>query len=151
MTRYSYAVVLSMPLDVIVPAFAQRLAESGLDGFLTGTRVRMEVCRVEIRVEPNSLEVHRLASAMSEWFQNRLFPPGHSGRKNVVDLTCDVQLVQVENLPTEIPYHGNSATPSIRCPDCGSAMHLRGNHGQRARSFYGCTRFPACKGTRPNQ
>ena len=45
--------------------------------------------------------------------------------------------------------HQPAETP--RCPKCGSAMMLRtARKGANAGSqFYGCTRFPACKGIRP--
>lgn len=48
----------------------------------------------------------------------------------------------------ELPRTGTSATG---CPQCGSPMIKRvakrgGNAGQ---SFYGCSRYPACHGTRP--
>jgi restriction system protein len=50
--------------------------------------------------------------------------------------------------PAESPPIGVSATG---CPQCGSPMIKRvakrgGNAGQ---SFYGCSRYPACRGTRP--
>jgi len=41
---------------------------------------------------------------------------------------------------------GSSATSHLlRCPRCGSSMNLR--NGRRG-PFYGCTRFPHCRGTR---
>lgn len=45
----------------------------------------------------------------------------------------------------------NSSPVSTACPHCGSPMALRtAKHGANAgSSFYGCTRYPACKGTRP--
>ena len=33
------------------------------------------------------------------------------------------------------------------CPDCGSAMKVRTNR-QNGNKFYGCTKYPECKGTR---
>jgi ssDNA-binding Zn-finger/Zn-ribbon topoisomerase 1 len=32
------------------------------------------------------------------------------------------------------------------CPECGAPMHLRYSR-KHQRSFYGCTRWPACSGT----
>ena len=38
-----------------------------------------------------------------------------------------------------------SVKPSITCPDCGGSMRLRnGKYGE----FYGCAKFPYCKGTK---
>lgn len=43
------------------------------------------------------------------------------------------------------------ASPSDACPRCGSPMVLRtAKRGASAGSaFYGCTKYPSCKGTRP--
>lgn len=35
------------------------------------------------------------------------------------------------------------------CPDCGSKMLSRKNR-QSGESFWGCTKYPECKGTRDN-
>jgi DNA-binding helix-hairpin-helix protein with protein kinase domain len=45
------------------------------------------------------------------------------------------------------PLHGQS----VRCPQCGSPMVTRiARRGTRAgRRFYGCSRYPSCRGTRP--
>lgn len=58
-------------------------------------------------------------------------------------------------VPTEIPTIitlGNppSVTPAAPiCPECHSAMVLRTPPpGSKAKSFWGCSRFPACKGNR---
>lgn len=42
------------------------------------------------------------------------------------------------------------ATASPTCPDCGKPMHLRtAKDGKNAgQQFWGCTTYPACKGTR---
>lgn len=34
--------------------------------------------------------------------------------------------------------------PTLTCPDCGAAMRLRQG---RFGPFYGCSRYPACRGT----
>jgi hypothetical protein len=41
--------------------------------------------------------------------------------------------------------------PPPNCPACGAAMHRRtARQGPHAGSnFWGCSRFPACRGTRP--
>ena len=39
-------------------------------------------------------------------------------------------------------------TAGVVCPRCGSAMVERTNRGS-GEPFLGCTRFPACRGTRP--
>lgn len=39
--------------------------------------------------------------------------------------------------------------PIASCPRCGSAMVGRTNR-DTGEQFYGCTRFPACRGTRPH-
>jgi hypothetical protein len=44
-----------------------------------------------------------------------------------------------------------NAQGAITCPQCGSAMTQRvARHGPTAGSaFWGCSRFPTCRGTRP--
>ena len=51
--------------------------------------------------------------------------------------------------PTTPPPVFRSATPT--CPQCGSAMVRRvaRRGSNRGKSFWGCPRFPRCKGTRP--
>lgn len=63
-------------------------------------------------------------------------------------LVHDVQSVR----PTARPISSSSSIPaSNACPLCGSPMILRtAKRGTNAgSSFYGCTRYPAYKGTRP--
>jgi DNA-binding helix-hairpin-helix protein with protein kinase domain len=51
------------------------------------------------------------------------------------------------SFPTSNPSYGQTPT----CPQCGSAMMLRTarrGHGA-GRQFFGCSRFPSCRGTRP--
>ncbi len=36
-----------------------------------------------------------------------------------------------------------------RCPSCSSAMAKRLSKGEQSSFFWGCTRYPSCRGTRP--
>ncbi len=62
-------------------------------------------------------------------------------------LVRDVQAPRTASVPTPPPAPATSTT----CPRCGSPMVLRtAKRGASAgNSFYGCTKYPACKGTRP--
>ena len=53
--------------------------------------------------------------------------------------------------PTYAQPHGKPRTNSVSCPMCGSPMIARTARRGRApgRRFYGCSRFPSCRGTRP--
>lgn len=51
--------------------------------------------------------------------------------------------------PVTTPIHRASAAPA--CPSCGSMMKMRTakRGGNAGNAFWGCTTYPACKGTRP--
>lgn len=53
--------------------------------------------------------------------------------------------------PTVSSTPAISSTAGVRCPSCGASMVRRqARRGPRSgNSFWGCTRFPLCKGTRP--
>jgi len=53
--------------------------------------------------------------------------------------------------PASAPYQAPSRTALPDCPRCGSGMHQRlARRGRNAGSyFWGCSRYPSCKGTRP--
>jgi DNA topoisomerase-1 len=45
---------------------------------------------------------------------------------------------------TRGPRRDEGKKEALRCPECGNAMRIReGRYG----SFYGCTRYPECRGT----
>ncbi|WP_292941001.1 topoisomerase DNA-binding C4 zinc finger domain-containing protein [Novosphingobium sp. 32-60-15] len=50
--------------------------------------------------------------------------------------------------PPRSPSTGSASAPS--CPQCGSSMQRRtARKGYRAgKQFWGCTRYPTCRGTR---
>ena len=37
---------------------------------------------------------------------------------------------------------------SVYCPKCNSPMTIRARRNNLENKFYGCTRYPGCKGTR---
>jgi restriction system protein len=83
-------------------------------------------------------------------------------RRKPIDLVAGEQLAQLIAMVQESPSSGLSQTPlssptmvsptvHVCCPTCGSEMvrktARRGpNPGQQ---FWGCSRYPACRGTRP--
>ncbi len=81
-------------------------------------------------------------------------------RQLIVDLT---ELgIALPNVPKPIPAcrptaptiassSSNSIGAAVRCPRCYSVMVIRTTTrgSNRGSKFYGCTKFPACKGTRP--
>ena len=44
----------------------------------------------------------------------------------------------------------NSKPENLKCPDCDGEMITRTNR-QTGQSFWGCKKFPDCKGTRDNE
>ncbi len=44
----------------------------------------------------------------------------------------------------------DEGSTELACPRCGSPMVIRANRADRSQ-FWGCPRFPACRGTRPYQ
>ena len=66
------------------------------------------------------------------------------------DLLVLVQSVQRESdSRTVVPTSASpSASPEPSCPNCASPM-VRRTARQTGAIFYGCSRFPACRGTRP--
>lgn len=67
-------------------------------------------------------------------------------------LVADVQArpMTIESPPASaVPPRPAAVTP--QCPTCGSAMKLRtAKQGSQAGSqFWGCSKYPACRGTRP--
>ncbi|MFP4145080.1 MAG: restriction endonuclease [Phycisphaeraceae bacterium] len=68
-------------------------------------------------------------------------------------LAAMIRCVQNEPAPAadELqPVAGNGSAQAPNCPACGSTMVQRtARRGERAgQSFWGCSRFPACRGTR---
>lgn len=58
-----------------------------------------------------------------------------------------------ESRRSPVPAHRattGKATTRVRCPTCGSAMvkRMARTGPRRGRKFYGCSRYPACRGTR---
>lgn len=53
--------------------------------------------------------------------------------------------------PTALPAAAPRVQPQLTCPKCNASMVLRtaktGSHA--GESFWGCSRFPDCRGTRP--
>jgi len=66
----------------------------------------------------------------------------------LAQLVSSVQPARPKRTPVPL---AQSASASLACPRCGSPMALRtAKRGASAgSSFYGCTKYPACKGTRP--
>jgi len=58
----------------------------------------------------------------------------------------DLEALERAQAEAEAKAKAEEATPAPRCPVCGAPMELR--QGKFGR-FYGCTRYPECKGTRP--
>lgn len=68
----------------------------------------------------------------------------------LAELVHDVQSARQPLAPVPVRP---SAPASLACPRCGSPMALRiAKRGANAgSSFYGCTKYPACKGTRSEE
>lgn len=69
----------------------------------------------------------------------------------LLDMIERAERVRTANpLPSPSRVAPESGTQSVACPQCGSAMVRRtATRGTQAgNAFWGCSRFPACKGTR---
>lgn len=68
--------------------------------------------------------------------------------QQLFDLVRDVQQHDHASM-TPAPSRAAEASPA--CPKCGGVMTIRtARQGQRAgQDFWGCSRFPQCRGTRP--
>ena len=65
-------------------------------------------------------------------------------------LTAQANRMTESNPPTrtyevDMPVKRQDAPTNITCPNCNAAMVLRKSY---RGPFYGCSKFPACKGTR---
>lgn len=147
--RVTFALVLSVPLGNLLPGFAKSLAELGYPEFANYVRVRMEFCRLELTSDnmPDADMLDKTGRQLAAFFQERLFPEGDPGRipAKLIGAVCDFELIQVDNWRPPEESHGAGEVASVRCPKCGSAMVLR----RTTKSFWGCSAFPKCKGTRP--
>jgi hypothetical protein len=56
-----------------------------------------------------------------------------------------------KKVTTDTVDAGSEASAKVTCPSCGGPMKLRtARRGESAgEKFYGCTKFPKCRGTRP--
>ncbi len=63
--------------------------------------------------------------------------------KGVIELFSKSNNLNNPSLPSNVSVVGG-----VDCPHCGSSMVLR--NGRRGQ-FYGCSRFPSCRGTRDYQ
>jgi len=66
----------------------------------------------------------------------------------------ELQIQRAASINKPSPGTQATATPSAvkrACPTCGSAMLLRKaiKGSSAGQSFYGCSNFPRCRGTRP--
>jgi len=74
----------------------------------------------------------------------REFPEGVSYRYEWEDHRVSFDLEELR--AHEAAPKAKRVHPELLCPECGAPMELR--EGRFGR-FYGCTRYPECKGTRP--
>lgn len=62
--------------------------------------------------------------------------------ESLFEPTPNVEDVTFESLPAKYP----SARQDLKCGECGALMDLR-TSPKFSRPFYGCTRYPECRGT----
>lgn len=149
-SRVTFAVVLDVTLDVLVPGFFANLQQyqftQGLDA--GAFRVRLEVGRIEAtnvteKAFPCVLQVvQRAAEQVSQETLTRWLREHNVTREQVT-----ISVIPIENYPSHEWTHGlGSPDPSVLCPKCSRPMVLRqGGRGP----FWGCTEYPACRGSRP--
>lgn len=62
--------------------------------------------------------------------------------ESLFEPSSNVEDVTFESLPAKYP----GARQDLKCGDCGALMDLRSS-SKFPRPFYGCTRYPECRGT----
>ena len=61
-----------------------------------------------------------------------------------------LEVVKLAQGASKTEMYSNGSGPKVTCPICGSEMVLRtARRGSNSgKQFWGCERFPSCKGTR---
>ena len=105
-----------------------------------GTRVMDEVRRAgRFNAEPLSQLHHYVADLRIDDARVNL------SKGRIVDILIWVEIAIRNGHQMWTAWRDGRLDPTIRCPKCGKPMvPRRGTYGE----FYGCPRFPKCKGTR---
>jgi hypothetical protein len=112
-------------------------------------RERYEFGRVELECDGTNRDLAR-----SEQFALRLAAHRLLRVERLLDLPNGwteygrVHVERVLNAPEPTSTHGMEGNnPAVRCPACGESMTRKQRKGG-GKPFWGCSQFPACKGTR---
>lgn len=147
--RLTYAIYLEISADYLLPGFFATMRQFNFGQSVDPGECRMkqEIFRLEIEnvkegEEPQVRQVvERMAERLLIISANHICQT-HPDWREHGKLTVEV----VENAPNPTFTHGMEGdNPSVSCPVCKSAMKRKqGSNGP----FYGCSRFPECRGTR---
>jgi hypothetical protein len=152
----TYAVILSCPPDLFCPGFMEKAKKhrwfSPTSMLL---RYRIEIGRVEIAGADNvpPSEVFTLlydAGTDLAWrYLGAYGPIGYEEAAEIIEGSLgdlvNITLLPVGNYITPNPHGLQPVDKSVACPKCGRPMVLKkGPHGK----FYGCSKYPDCKGKR---
>jgi hypothetical protein len=145
--RLTFAVYLEISADYLLPGFFQSLRQFNFGQSVSAgdCRMRQEIFRLEFEnVKGTEAEVRQVAEraalAQIPAIERRFELP--NGWQDHGQLAVDL----VDNAPNPTWTHGMEGDDhSVRCPVCQSPMKRKqGNNGP----FYGCSRFPECRGSR---
>lgn len=147
--RNTYAVILEIPPQKILPGMF-----AGLENLDPGNfRVRREISRVEVE-NFVSAQLPLIIEALRR-YADSLFLPEMRRIVNDPELS-EAAARQIGNVFfAEVPDCGQpvfagafyeSQNSAVLCPECSAPMIRR--NGSRGKPFYGCTKYPSCKGTR---
>lgn len=151
--RITYAVYLETSLAALVPEFWRDIQQHefsrGLDE--GGFRTRQEITRVEYEgvTDENRARVREAIERFGKRLAIRkvreLAADPHLDVQAIFSL-AHISTVEVEDAPNPKSCHGmEGENPAVTCPSCQAPMKQRsGSRGV----FWGCSRFPACRGVR---
>lgn len=149
--RMTFAVYLELSLDRMLPGFFDAIAEYPFAKNLDrgAFRIRYQLHTIEVENVTESEEANCRQAV--ERVGNELVHVSIANLGLAVDGWRQMGRIYVERVadaPQPSWAHGMSGeNPAVLCPECQSPMVAR--QGQNARKpFYGCSRFPQCRGSR---
>lgn len=151
--RHTYAIILEISLDGLLPGFWEGISGfefcAGLDR--GNFRYRQELARIEVEqlTDQNRNRSEQVVGRIA----HQLFLPKLRqilGKPELDASTAQkiasVHVQQVENAKNPESAHGMAGeNPAVSCPSCRAPMVRRSG---RDGPFWGCSKFPNCRGMR---
>ncbi len=151
--QFTYSCRLELSLHRSLPGFCEEISQyqfaDGLDRGASFLRLELGPLVIEHVQEPLARQVaERAADRLADTWAKQFF---RTDGPDAIACPCDwrsfgrVDLNLIPNDPGPAWTHGMAGeNPAILCPVCNTPMVMR----QGRKPFWGCQRYPACKGTR---